>query len=224
MLVSIAGLSKQYGPPEARLTVLRDLNLVIPRGQRVALLGRSGSGKSTLLNLLGALDVPTAGSIRVAGHDLAALSANQRAEYRLTSVGMIFQSFNLVGSRTALENIEMPLILAGTPRAERRKRARQALESVGMGDRHNHLPAELSGGERQRVAIARALLNRPSLLLADEPTGNLDSATGNDVVNMLLEFLDSCGATLLLVTHDEELARRCATRLIRMQDGTILDS
>jgi len=219
-LVATAGLTKSYGP----LTVLRDLHLTIPRGQRVALLGRSGSGKSTLLNLLGGLDVPSAGSIVVNGRDLGRMTPNQRADYRLTTVGMIFQSFNLVASRTAIENIEMPLVLAGMARSERRKQALASLDSMGLSERAGHLPAELSGGERQRVAIARALLNRPPLLLADEPTGNLDSTTGDEVVRLLLEYLESAGATLLLVTHDEELARRCANRIVRMQDGMILNT
>jgi len=219
-LVATAGLTKSYGP----LTVLRDLHLTIPRGQRVALLGRSGSGKSTLLNLLGGLDVPSAGSIVVNGRDLGRMTPNQRADYRLTTVGMIFQSFNLVASRTAIENIEMPLVLAGMARSERRKQALASLDSMGLSERAGHLPAELSGGERQRVAIARALLNRPPLLLADEPTGNLDSTTGDEVVRLLLGYLESAGATLLLVTHDEELARRCANRIVRMQDGMILNT
>lgn len=221
-LVAIADLVKEYGPPAARLRVIHELNLAIREGEQIALLGKSGSGKSTLLNLLGGLDVPTSGSIRVAGRDLAGMTSNQRAEYRLNTVGMIFQSFYLVPSRSALENVEMPMVLAGRPRAERRTLATAALEAVGMGSRMIHRPGELSGGERQRVAIARALVNRPRLLLADEPTGNLDTATGEQVVSILLEFLRSSGAALILVTHDEELARRCATRILRMQDGMLV--
>jgi putative ABC transport system ATP-binding protein len=221
-LVEIAELIKEYGPPAARIPVLRGLHLAIPHGQRVALLGKSGSGKSTLLNLLGGLDVPTAGSIRVADRDLAALNANERAHYRLSTVGMIFQAFYLVPSRNALENVEMPMILAGIARKERRTSAAQALESVGLGHRLNHRPDQLSGGERQRVAIARALVNRPRLLLADEPTGNLDTVTGGEVLDIILEYVQSSGAALLLVTHDEELAKRCATRILRMQDGMLV--
>jgi predicted ABC-type transport system involved in lysophospholipase L1 biosynthesis ATPase subunit len=221
-LVSIEALSKEYGPPSARISVLHNLNLTIQHGERIALLGRSGSGKSTLLNLLGGLDVPTSGSIHIDGRDLAALGSDERANYRLTTVGMVFQSFNLIPSRTALENVEMPMVLAGQGRPERRRLAVQALEAVGMGHRLQHDPSQLSGGERQRVAIARALVNRPRLLLADEPTGNLDTATGKDVVTLLLDFLQASGAALLLVTHDEELARRCATRILRMQDGVII--
>ena len=221
-LVQIAGLVKEYGPLSARIPVLRGMDLVIPRGERVALLGKSGSGKSTLLNLLGGLDVSTAGSIQVDGHDLAAMTSNQRALYRLSTVGMIFQSFYLVPSRSALENVEMPMILAGLPRAERRRQAAQALDAVGMSHRLSHDPTRLSGGERQRVAIARALVNRPKLLLADEPTGNLDTVTGHEVLNLILDYVKTNGATMILVTHDDELANRCATRLLRMQDGMLL--
>ena len=221
-LVQISGLVKEYGPPTARIPVLRGMDLVIPRGERVALLGKSGSGKSTLLNLLGGLDVPSAGSIRVAGLELAAMTGNERALYRLNTVGMIFQAFYLVSTRSALENVEMPMILAGLPRVERRKLAAQALDAVGMSHRLSHDPTRLSGGERQRVAIARALVNRPKLLLADEPTGNLDTITGNEVLSLILEYVKTSGATMILVTHDDELANRCATRLLRMQDGMLL--
>ncbi|MCE9534732.1 MAG: ABC transporter ATP-binding protein [Planctomycetes bacterium] len=219
--VELAGLSKVYGPPTATIQVLRGLNLTIPQGERVALLGKSGSGKSTLLNLLGGLDVPTSGTIRVGGRDLATMQSNDRADYRLSMVGMIFQAFHLVASRTALENVEMPMTLAGVSKVERRQRAAECLDAVGMSHRLTHFPAQLSGGERQRVAIARALVNRPRLLLADEPTGNLDTATGDEVLRLILEYVHSRGATLLLVTHEEELARQCATRILRMQDGIL---
>jgi predicted ABC-type transport system involved in lysophospholipase L1 biosynthesis ATPase subunit len=221
-LVCVEGVSKEFGPPSARISVLRNLSLTIAKGERIAMLGKSGSGKSTLLNLLGGLDVPTEGSIRIDGADLAALTSNERANYRLTTVGMVFQSYNLIPSRTALENVEMPMVLAGQGRAERRRHAAQALAAVGMSHRLKHYPNQLSGGERQRVAIARALVNRPRLLLADEPTGNLDTATGKEIVALLLDFLQASGASMLLVTHDEELARRCATRTLRMQDGVIV--
>ena len=221
-IIEIAGLVKEYGPSSARVPVLRGLDLVIPRGERVALLGRSGSGKSTLLNLLGGLDSPTSGKIVVDGQDLSDMTSNERASYRLSTVGMIFQAFYLVPGRNALENVEMPMILAGSPRAARREQAMAALAAVEMSHRLNHSPAELSGGERQRVAIARALVNRPKLLLADEPTGNLDTHTGDEVIALILDFVKSSGATMILVTHDEELAERCATRLLRMQDGMIV--
>jgi predicted ABC-type transport system involved in lysophospholipase L1 biosynthesis ATPase subunit len=221
-LVEIAGLVKEYGPASARIPVLRGLDLAIPHGQRIALLGKSGSGKSTLLNLLGGLDVPTSGTIHVNGRDLASMSANERALYRLSTVGMIFQAFYLVPSRTALENVEMPMIFAGASKKERRVSAGRALEAVGLGHRLTHRPEQLSGGERQRVAIARALVNRPTLLLADEPTGNLDTITGGEVLGIILEYVQSSGAAFLLVTHDEELAERCATRILRMQDGMLI--
>lgn len=220
-LVEMAALTKDYGPVSARIPVLRGLDLTIPHGQRVALLGKSGSGKSTLLNLLGGLDEPTSGRIVVDGHDLANMTSNERALYRLTTVGMIFQSFYLVATRSALENVEMPMILAGQPKSPRRQRAKAALHAVGMSHRLDHKPSQLSGGERQRVAIARALVNQPKLLLADEPTGNLDSQTGDEVITLILDFVRTSGATMILVTHDEELAERCATRLLRMQDGLL---
>jgi ABC-type lipoprotein export system ATPase subunit len=222
-LVEIADLVKEYGPPHARVPVLRGLTLSIGAGERVALLGKSGSGKSTLLNLLGGLDTPSAGRVRVDQHDLAALTSRERAEYRLRVASMIFQSFYLIPSRSARENVEIPMILAGRPRAERRRLAAEALQAVGLAHRLEHAPSELSGGERQRVAIARSLINRPRLLLADEPTGNLDSATGREVVSIIQEYLSASGATLVLVTHDEELARQCATRILQMRDGALMD-
>lgn len=221
-LVQIEQLVKEYGPPAARIPVLRGIDLTIGYAQRIALRGKSGSGKSTLLNLLGGLDVPTSGTIRVDGHDLSVTTANERANYRLSTVGMIFQAFYLVPTRTAVENVEMPMVIAGTPKKERRAFALQALESVGLGHRLTHRPDQLSGGERQRVAIARALVNRPKLLLADEPTGNLDTVTGAEVLKLILEYVESNGASLLLVTHDEELARHCATRILHMQDGMLM--
>jgi len=221
-IIDISGLVKEYGPRSAPIPVLRGVDLMIPPGQRVALLGKSGSGKSTLLNLLGGLDEPTSGTIVVAGHDLANMTSNERADYRLSVVGMIFQAFYLVPTRTAVENVEMPMLLAGESRSQRRQQAASALEAVGMSHRLLHTPAQLSGGERQRVAIARALVNRPRLLLADEPTGNLDTRTGEEVIALILDYVKSNNATLILVTHDEELADRCATRILHMQDGMIL--
>jgi predicted ABC-type transport system involved in lysophospholipase L1 biosynthesis ATPase subunit len=186
------------------------------------LLGKSGSGKSTLLNLLGGLDRPTSGSLEIAGRDLAKLRSRELARHRLTTVGMIFQSFNLVPWRTALENVALPLVFAGWSARARRHAAQQALEAVGLGSRLQHRPTELSGGEQQRVAIARALVNRPAIVLADEPTGNLDSATAEQVVALLTEHTH--GATVILVSHDEELARRCTHRILRLQDGCLAES
>jgi predicted ABC-type transport system involved in lysophospholipase L1 biosynthesis ATPase subunit len=213
---------KSYGTRAAPVYALRGVSLEIRRSERVALLGKSGSGKSTLLNLIGGLDRPTEGRIEVGGRDLAQMSANQLARHRLITVGMIFQSFNLIPSRTALENVELPMVFAGRSRSTRRATARRALEAAGLGGRLDHRPAELSGGEHQRVAIARALVNNPEILLADEPTGNLDSATAGEVIDFLLAHLSAHGTTLILVTHDEELAGRCADRVLRLKDGQML--
>jgi putative ABC transport system ATP-binding protein len=222
-LIRAIDLVKVYGRPPTEIHVLGGVSLTIHSGERVAILGKSGSGKSTLLNLIGGLDVPTAGSIEVAGRDLATMTSNERAHYRLSTVGMIFQAFHLVASRTALENVELPMYFAGRPGAERRRAAWQALASVGLADRLTHRPSELSGGERQRVAIARALVNRPAILLADEPTGNLDSVTGREVVELLTKHVEATAATLLLVTHDEELAEGVTHRILRMHDGKLTE-
>jgi predicted ABC-type transport system involved in lysophospholipase L1 biosynthesis ATPase subunit len=220
--VRTTDLVKSYGSVSAPVLALRGVSLEIGRGERIALLGRSGSGKSTLLNVLGGLDRPTSGGVHVAGRDLARMNARELARHRLNTVGMIFQSFNLIPSRTALENVELPMVFAGRPPRERRSAARGALEAVGLGHRLDHRPAELSGGEHQRVAIARALVNRPEILLADEPTGNLDSATAREIVDILADHLRVFGTTLLLVTHDEDLARRCSDRVLRMSDGRLM--
>jgi predicted ABC-type transport system involved in lysophospholipase L1 biosynthesis ATPase subunit len=222
-LVSLDRVAKTYGTPAAPVHALRRVTLAVARGERLALLGKSGSGKSTLLQLLGGLDRPTAGRVVVADHELAALSADGLARYRLNAVGMVFQAFHLVPSRTALENVELPLIFAGRLPRDRRAAARTALEAVGLGHRLTHRPAELSGGERQRVAIARALVNRPALLLADEPTGNLDSATAAEVMGLVLDHVRAAGVTLVLVTHDEELAERAADRVVHLRDGVLED-
>lgn len=215
------GLTKTYGRAPAEVCALSNVTLTIDPGERVALLGKSGSGKSTLLNLIGGLDRPSVGTLQVAGKNLGALSARDLAGYRSAAIGMIFQSFNLIPSRTALENVELPMVFAGRGRKQRRSEARHTLEAVGLEGRMHHRPAQLSGGENQRVAVARALVNRPQILLADEPTGNLDSATARDVMNLILEHVENSGATLILVTHDEELARTCATRVIRLKDGRL---
>ena len=222
LAVEVEGLAKVFGSPSAPVEALRGISLAVQSGQRVALLGKSGSGKSTLLNLIGGLDRPTSGSIRVAGKELSRMTANELAEYRLATVGMIFQAYNLIPTRTAIENMELPMILAGRSPPDRRAAARQALEAVGLGRRILHRPVELSGGEHQRVAIARALVNRPEILLADEPTGNLDSATAGEIMRLLLDHVQRDGTTLFLVTHDEELARQSAERIIHMRDGQII--
>jgi ABC-type lipoprotein export system ATPase subunit len=220
--IEVTDLVKVYGGPANPVPVLRGVSFRLGPGERVALLGKSGSGKSTLLNLLGGLDRPTAGRILVAGRELAELDGRQRAAYRLATVGMIFQSYNLIGSRTALQNVELPMVFAGRPRGERRSMAQAALEAVGLGHRIDHRPNQLSGGEHQRVAIARALVNRPQVLLADEPTGNLDSVTAREVLELLTTHLERDGTTMILVTHDEELAQRAADRIVRMHDGRIV--
>jgi predicted ABC-type transport system involved in lysophospholipase L1 biosynthesis ATPase subunit len=219
--VRCVGLTKCYGTASSPVYALRGVSLDILPGERVALLGKSGSGKSTLLNLLGGIDRPTAGSLQVGGRDLARLSGRELARFRSTTVGMIFQSFNLIYSRTALENVELPMVFAGQAPRARRADARRALEAVGLAQRLRHLPPQLSGGEAQRVAVARALVNRPEILLADEPTGNLDSATAREVIDLLTEHVRSRNTTLILVTHDEELARTCTDRVVRLKDGQV---
>jgi ABC-type lipoprotein export system ATPase subunit len=222
IMVRLSGVAKSYGSASAPVHALQGISLEIRRGERVALLGKSGSGKSTLLNVLGGLDRPSAGSAVVAGRDLASMTTNELARYRLTTVGMIFQAYNLVPSRTALQNVELPLVFAGRPPQVRQSAARRALEEVGLAHRLLHRPNELSGGEQQRVAIARALVNQPALLLADEPTGNLDSDTAAEIMSLLSLRLGERGVTLVLVTHDEELARRDTDRIIRIKDGQLM--
>jgi predicted ABC-type transport system involved in lysophospholipase L1 biosynthesis ATPase subunit len=200
---------------------LREITLDVRRGERVALLGKSGSGKSTLLNLFGGLDRPTSGTLQVAGNDLPRLSARQLARFRSVTIGMIFQSFNLIASRTALQNVELPMIFSGTSPRQRQEQARAALEAVGLGDRLHHRPAQMSGGENQRVAVARSLVNRPDIILADEPTGNLDSSTARGVIDLIMQHVLKQGATFILVTHDEELAATCTSRVVRLKDGQI---
>ena len=221
--VHVRELVKSYGTAAAPVHALRGVSLAVHRGEKVALLGKSGSGKSTLLNLIGGLDRPTSGTIEVHGRDLGRMSRNELARHRLETVGMIFQSFNLIATRTALHNVELPMMFAARPSAERRATARQALAAVGLEKRLDHRPHELSGGEHQRVAIARALVNRPRILLADEPTGNLDSATAGEIIDLLIDHLRRQEATLILVTHDEELARRCADRIVWLKDGRVAD-
>ncbi len=215
-------LVKSFGTGETAVCALRGLTFTVKRGERVALLGKSGSGKSTLLYLLGGLDRATSGRLAVQGHDLGRLSSRQLTSFRSATVGMIFQGFNLIPSRTALENVELPMVFAGRSRPERRGEARRALEAVGLGARLNHRPAELSGGESQRVAIARALVNRPDLVLADEPTGNLDSAMAREIIALIVDYVRTQGKTLVLVTHDEELAMSCTGQVLRLADGQLV--
>jgi predicted ABC-type transport system involved in lysophospholipase L1 biosynthesis ATPase subunit len=215
-------LVRSYGSASAPVHALRGVSFEVRRGERVALLGKSGSGKSTLLNVLGGLDRPSSGSAEVEGRDLARMNTDELARHRLATVGIIFQSFHLIPSRTALENVELPMVFAGRSRGQRREAARRALETVGLGHRLTHRPAELSGGEHQRVAVARALVNDPTVLLADEPTGNLDSATAAEIMALIIDHVRRHGTTLILVTHDEELARGCTDRVLRLRDGQLV--
>lgn len=218
-IIKLVGLTRQYRMGPSVVQAANGISLEIERGEAVALVGPSGSGKSTLLNLIGGLDRPNAGEIWVEGENIASAPARRLVEHRRQRIGFVFQSFNLLPHRTALENVEVPLMLSNLPRAERRARARRLLESVGLGARIGHRPSELSGGEQQRVAVARALANTPSILLADEPTGNLDSATGEEVMRLLTE-LNAQGLTLVLVTHDMIVASH-ANRIVHLKDGKI---
>src|SRR4029077_1848454 len=189
----------------------------------VALLGTSGSGKSSLLNLIAGLDRPTSGAVIVAGKDLAVLSRAELAQHRLHSVGMVFQSFNLIPRMTVIENVELPLRFAEVERSQRDSLAREALDRVGLGKRLDHRPSELSGGEQQRTSLARALINRPRLLLADEPTGNLDSRTGTEIMNLIREFNQTLGMTIIMVTHERALAEKYVERMVFLADGRVTD-
>lgn len=198
---------------------LRGVSTVIEKNEFVALMGASGSGKSTLMNLVGCLDTPTSGQYFLSGHDVSKLNDNELAEIRNKEIGFIFQTFNLLPRSTALENVMLPLVYAGASKAERLERATKALNAVGLADRMSHKPNELSGGQRQRVATARALVNNPSLILADEPTGNLDSKTSDEIMTLLVD-IHKAGNTIILVTHEESIARY-AHRIIRLIDGKI---
>jgi len=218
-IVRAAGIRKQF--PNMTSPVLDDVTIDVASGEIVALRGPSGSGKSTLMNILGCLDGPTAGTYCLGGRDVSTLSARERAWVRLHYVGFVFQSFHLIADHTVLENVTLPLYYAGIGREERESRAMELIERVGLGHRVGHRPAQLSGGEKQRVAIARAVVGRPRLLLADEPTGALDTRTGNEVMELLLELHDARALTLIIVTHDPEVAEFCH-RQINLRDGKII--
>jgi putative ABC transport system ATP-binding protein len=215
-------VSRHYQMGAALIRALDDITLEIRAGEFLALLGSSGSGKSTLLNLMAGLDRPTSGDIFAGGRNLRELAPTELARYRRETVGMVFQSFNLLPRMTLEENVELPLRLAEVDRAERAGRVREALRRVHLEKRLAHRPSELSGGEQQRAALARALVNRPALLFADEPTGNLDSATGEEIMHLLREIQQSLGMTIVMVTHERPLAERFATRIAAVADGKLL--
>ena len=217
-MVRVAQLTKQVTTGDSTLTILRDVSFNIAAGEAVAVVGASGSGKSTLLGLLAGLDTPTSGSVHVDGQDLFALDEDERAALRARLLGFVFQSFNLLPAMTALENVMLPLELAGAANAA--ESARDLLGRVGLAARLTHYPKQLSGGEQQRVAIARAFVTKPSLLLADEPTGNLDAATGAEIIKLMFELNREQGATLILVTHDAELSQRCG-RVLQLAGGVL---
>ncbi len=212
---------KRYGRNGVQVHALRGIDLSIQRGEFVAIMGPSGSGKSTLMNLLGCLDVPDAGSYRLNDADVTALDVDALARVRNRTIGFVFQSFNLLPRTSALENVEMPLIYAGEERHERQRRARDLLEKFGLADRLYHLPSQLSGGQQQRIAIARALVNSPAILLADEPTGNLDTRSGEEVIGLLEGLNRNEGATVIVITHEHEVAAR-AQRVLTLRDGVLL--
>jgi len=219
LVIEIEGVSKEYIMGSEVIHALRGVDLKIFRNEYLAIMGPSGSGKSTLMNMLGCLDTPTAGHYEFNGKDVAAMIDDELAEIRNREIGFVFQTFNLLPRATALSNVELPLIYAGYSPSERRDRAIEVLENVGLGNRMHHKPNELSGGQRQRVAVARALVNRPSIILADEPTGNLDSKTGVEIM-ALFEDLYEQGNTIIVVTHEEDIARH-ARRIVRLRDGLI---
>jgi ABC-type lipoprotein export system ATPase subunit len=215
-------LCRHYRMGDTLIRAVDGVTLEVGAGEFVALLGSSGSGKSSVLNLIAGLDRPTSGSVLVQNRDLAQLSREELARYRLRTVGMVFQSFNLIASMTLAENVELPMRFAEIERGKRASLVREALARVGLQGRVNHRPSELSGGEQQRAALARALINRPHLLLADEPTGNLDSRTGTEIMNMVREFNQQLGMTVVMVTHERALAERYAERLMFLADGKLV--
>lgn len=219
-LIELRGITKTYGKGDAEFKALRGVDLEVHRGDFVAVMGPSGSGKSTLMNLLGCLDTPTSGSYRYQGIPVETLDADQRSLLRRHALGFIFQGFNLLARTSALENVELPLIYRGIPRAERHRLAKEALAAVGLPTKMRNTPAELSGGQQQRVAIARAIVTNPSTLFADEPTGNLDTVMTREIMDLLVRLNEERGITILMVTHEDDVAAR-AKRIVRVKDGLI---
>jgi len=221
MLIDIRDITKVYEMGEEKVHALSGVSLGVERGEYVAIMGPSGSGKSTLMNLVGCLDTPSSGSYVLNGKEVARMTDDELAAIRNQEIGFVFQTFNLLPRTSAIQQVELPLVYAGLGRKERRERAVKALKAVSLGDRMNHTPNEMSGGQRQRVAVARALINDPSILLADEPTGNLDSQTGAEIM-ALFDELNSRGNTIVVVTHEEDIAAH-ARRIVRLKDGKIWD-
>ena len=221
MLIDIREITKVYQMGQEQVHALSGVNLGVERGEYVAIMGPSGSGKSTLMNLVGCLDTPTSGSYVLNGREVARMTDDELAAIRNQEIGFVFQTFNLLPRTNALQQVELPLVYSGLARKERRERAVKALEAVGLGDRMNHHPNEMSGGQRQRVAVARALINDPSILLADEPTGNLDSQTGAEIMALFAD-LNRRGNTIVLVTHEEDIAAH-ARRIVRLRDGKVTE-
>lgn len=219
LVIKIRNITRDFPLGNEIVKVLKGIDLDIERGEYVALMGPSGSGKSTLMNLLGCLDTPTSGSYELNGSDVSNMSDDELAEIRNKEIGFVFQTFNLLPRTTALENVALPMIYAGASKADRTERAKQVLTDVGLADRMDHKPNQLSGGQRQRVAVGRALVNKPSIILADEPTGNLDSKTSEEIM-ALFNDIHQAGNTVIVVTHEEEIAER-AHRIIRLRDGVI---
>jgi len=219
-MIALSDVRKFYDMGDVQVRALDGVSMTIEKGEYIAVMGPSGSGKSTLMNIVGCLDTPTSGSYRLNEREIANMEDNELADIRNREIGFIFQTFNLLPRTDALQNVELPLVYAGLARRERRAQAESALDAVGLGDRMHHKPNEMSGGQRQRVAIARALVNNPSIVLADEPTGNLDSKTGEEIMGLIDELHDR-GNTIILVTHENFLADRAA-RVVRLHDGNVV--
>lgn len=221
-IIEAEGLTKVYTMGKVRVVALKDVTLSIPKGYFLGITGPSGSGKSTFLNIIGGLDTPTSGAVRAQGKNVSQMSNEELARYRRFDVGTIFQSFNLISSFTAVENVALPLLFAGVPKKERKQKALEVLAKVGLGPRGGHRPLELSGGEQQRVAIARALVNQPEVLLTDEPTGNLDSRTSEEIVQILADLNRDRSITVIMVSHEEGLLKKYADKVIHLQDGELV--